>query len=351
MRSPLLVFITIVLFSGAFAQVKPLSQPEYVKLLYAAENDPAARAELVQTVRERGISFTLTDGIRSLTRTKGKNNEELKRVIEEADRRRMDPTAFQRPDAVEATDVLKNARERTLAAVEEMPDFVVKQLIQRSAAYAGTGTFRNLDRLIVGVSYRSSGEEEYRVLSVNGAPQSDSGSKRSYEEVGGTSSTGEFVSMLATIFKPESDTEFEVLDTDVLRGRKAITFSFNVERDKARQGITCTGYTQQSATTGLKGKVWIDRENFRVLRIESEATEIPPSFPCPSAKRNIDYDWTTISEERYLLPTMSDVRLTIRNKDRVFESRNVIRFRDYQKFGTEVTIVEEDEAPIEDEKP
>ena len=49
-----------------------------------------------------------------------------------------------------------------------MPDFVVKQLIQRSVAYAGTGTFRNQDNLIVAVSYRTTGQEDYKLLSVNG---------------------------------------------------------------------------------------------------------------------------------------------------------------------------------------
>jgi hypothetical protein len=351
MRSILSFFMVLTIVSGAFAQAKPLTQAEYVKLLYAAEGNTAAKSELIEAVRERGIGFVVTDGLRGLTRTKSGNDAELRRLIDEADRRRRDPETYRRPSDTEASTVLKNAREKTLLAVEEMPDFVVKQQIQRAIAYAGTGTFTNLDRLVVGVSYRASGQEEYRLLSVNGAIQNDPESKRSYEEVGGTSSTGEFVTVLATMFKPESETKFEVVDSDVIRERKAITYHFTIEKEKAKQGITCTGITAESITTGMKGRVWIDRENFRVLRIESEATDIPATFPCPSARRNIDYDWTTISEERYLLPLLSDVRLTHRDKGRNFETRNVIRFRDYQKYGTEVKVLEEDDVPIEEEKP
>jgi hypothetical protein len=351
MKRLLLVLGLLILSANVFGQAKPLTQPEFVKMLYAFDKETSAKTDLVDAVRSRGIGFLLTDGLRSLTRTKSKNDEEVKRVVEEAERRRRDPTAFQKPSATEAADVLKNARERTLAAVEEMPDFVVKQLIQRSIAYAGTGTFQNLDRLVVGVSYKSTGEEEYRVLSVNGAVQASPESKRGYEQVGGTSSTGEFVTMLATIFKPDSNTKFEPIDSDVVRGRKTITYDFFVEREKARQGITCTGITAQSTTTGIKGKIWIDRADFRVLRIESEATDIPADFPCTAARRNIDYDWTMILDERHLLPILSDVRLTQRDRNRMLESRNVIRFREYQKFGTEVKIVEEDEVPVEEEKP
>jgi hypothetical protein len=229
-----------------------------------------------------------------------------------------------------------------------MPDFVVKQQIQRSAAYAGTNNFRNLDRLVVAVSYKSSGEESYKVLSNNGVLQTNNQAKGSYEEVGGTSSTGEFVTMLATIFKPESETRFEAVDTDLLRGRRAVVFDFSVTRDKAKQVITATGYLTDSTVTGMKGRMWVDRDDFRVLRVESEATEIPESFPIRTAKRVIDYEWTTISEEKYLLPLVSDVRLTFRENSKVFETRNLIRFKDYQKYGTDVQIVEEDNAPPEE---
>ena len=349
-----LILIAVLCFAGAaFSQEGRISQTEYVKMLYRLEKNPSGKVEIVEALRKRGIDFALTDGIRGLTRSKGKNDDELKRSLEEAERRRANPSAAKPPAAAETQQILARARTNTLAAVDEMPDFVVKQQIQRSAAYAGTNNFRNLDRLVVAVSYKSSGEEEYKVLSNNGVVQTEARPKGSYEEVGGTSSTGEFVTMLSTIFKPESETKFEAIDTDVIRGRRAVIFDFSVTRDKAKQTITSTGYRTDSTVTGMKGKIWIDRDDFRVLRVESEATEIPESFPIRTAKRLIDYDWTIISEEKYLLPLISDVRLTFRENSKVFETRNLIRFRDYQKYGTDVVIVEEDNAPTaeEPEKP
>ncbi len=348
--------LILILFTAGFvfaqnAPQKPLTQAEYVKMLYDLQKSPAKKDEIVEAIRTRGIGFQLTDGLRGLTTSKSRNDAELKRSLEEAERRRLNPTTAKPPTEKESSEILTKAREATLAAVEEMPDFVVKQQIARLAAYAGTNNFRNLDRLVVAVNYRASGQEDYKVLSRNGIVENNPTAKGSYEETGGTSSTGEFVTVLAKIFKPESETKFEISDTDVIRGRRAVVFNYSIERDKALQRVTASGYTNDTAITGMKGRIWIDRENFRVLRVESSATEIPEDFPIRTATRTIDYDWVTISNEKYLLPALSDVRLTFREKREVYETRNVIRFKEYQKYGSEVKILDDDEAPAPEDKP
>ncbi|HLL99915.1 MAG TPA: hypothetical protein VK400_02585 [Pyrinomonadaceae bacterium] len=332
-------------------QQKPLTQAEYVRLLYDLEKNPRKRDEVVEAVRKRGIGFVVTDGIKGLTVTKSRNDAELKRALEEASRRRENPIASQLPSEKESAEVLTKSREATLAAVEEMPDFVVKQMIQRSEAFAGTSNFRNRDRLIVAVSYRSQGGEEYKILSLNGVAQDNPKPRQAYSEVGGTSSTGEFVTVLATIFKAESETRFEVIDTDLIRGRRAVVYGFEIDKDKAKQQITAAGSFSSSTPSGMKGKIWIDRENFRVLRVESAATEIPADFPIRAASRLIDYDWVTISDMKFLLPLLSDVRLTFRENRQLYETRNLIRFKEYQKFGSEVKILDDEEEVPAEEKP
>ncbi len=353
-----IISFALILFSCSFvfAQTpqKPLTQSEYVRLLYDLDKNPGRRDEIVEIVRKRGIAFPITDGLRSLTSTKSRGDAELKRTLEESARRKANPQIFQLPGVRESTEVLAKAREATLTAVADMPDFVVKQMIQRADAYAGTNNFRNRDRLVVAVSYRSPdvagarGAEEYRVLSVDGVQKTTPQVKNSYEEVGGTSSTGEFVTVLATIFKTENETKFETVDTDVIRGRRAVVYSFEIKRNKAPEQISVE--RRDSTAAGMKGKIWIDRENFRVLRLESVATEIPDDFAVRAASRAIDYDWVTIAGDKYLLPSVSDVRLTSRYGREMYETRNVIRFKDYQKYGSEVKILDDDETPPVEEK-
>lgn len=345
------VFIATILFaalvfahaSTSHAQTNPVTQGEYVRMLYQLERDPSKKQEIIEALRSRGIGFDLTDGLRSLTVSKSRSDAELKRTLEEAGRRRSNPSiSGTLPSNAEFRDAVSKAREAALLALDEMPDFVVKQQIQRAVAYAGTNNFTNSDRLVVGVSYRANGAEEYKVLSVNGVIQSDPKSKGSYEETGGTSSTGEFVTVLAKIFKPESETKFSAVDTDVLRGRRTIVASFEITKEKAQQTVVSAGSTLESTVTGMKGTIWVDRENYRVLRIETDATEIPAGFPITAARRVIDYDWVTIADTKYLLPSLSDVRLTIREAGRTFETKNVIRFKDYQKYGSEIRILDDD---------
>lgn len=346
------IFVIAFIFTfsvSAFAQDKPLTQQEYVKMLYEVQRTPAKKAELIEAVRKRGLGFELTDGLRSLTISKSRNDAEVKRTVEEAERRRENPSAAKLPTEKEAKDVLDKTRTNTLEAVEAMPDFVVKQQIARSYAYAGTNNFRSSDKLVVAVSYRSTGQEEYKLLSKNGILQENPQSKQTYEEVGGTSSTGEFVTVLAKIFKPESETKFGIIDTDLINNRRALVYEYSITRDKAQQVVSSTDVIKSTAITGMQGKVWIDREKFRVLRIESNATELPTDFPIRTAKRMIDYDWVEISDEKYLLPVLSDVRLTFRQGSQAFESRNLIRFRNYQKYGTEIIILDDDEETIPDE--
>lgn len=346
------IFIILLFISGAFAQPsvqtpsgeKPLTQPEYVQLLFTLERNPSKRSEVVDIVRKRGIGFALTDGLKSLTASKSKNDPELRRTLEEAARRKDNPAAFQLPSEKESSQVLIKARENSLAAVEEMPDFLVKQVILRSLGYAGTNKFTSMDRLVVAVGYRAGESEQYRLLSVNGIQQQETKDNKAYDEVGGTTSAGEFVTILKTIFKSDSQTQFTPIDTDVLRGQRAIVYNFEIERSLAKQQITYMRSFQQDTIAGMKGKVWIDRDTFRVLRVESHATEIPSSFPITAASRNVDYEWVTINNKKYLLPSVSEVRLTSRENREMYESRNEIRFRDYRKYDVDITILDDDET-------
>jgi hypothetical protein len=109
---------------------------------------------------------------------------------------------------------------------------------------------------------------------------------------------------------------------------------------------------EATANVGSRGRVWVDRETNRVLRFEQIATEIPGDFPITAASSVIDYDWVTINENKYLLPTHSEILLTSVNGNRSQQSRNEIRFRGYQKFGAELKVIDEiDEKDFPPDKP
>ncbi|MEZ5424046.1 MAG: hypothetical protein R2682_13270 [Pyrinomonadaceae bacterium] len=343
MRVCIAVIIALLAVSAAFPQEAPLTQAEYVKMLYALQKDPTERARIVEALRKRGVAFEVTDGIRSLTKTKAGTDEELRRALDEAGRRRLDPEGSQLPSAKESSELLEKARRNTMAAVGDMPDFVVKQLIQRAMAYAGTNTYRTLDRLVVAVSYRSTGEEDYRLLSINGVTQTDPKPQSSYSQAGGTVHDRRIrAGVLATIFKPENETKFTVLDTDQIDMRKTVVYEFTVAQDKAQQRVSAGTLSSDQAITGMHGKVWIDRETASASLSRARRRTFRRALSLHAARRNIDYGWVTINNEKYLLPSRSDVRLTSRSNGKLFDTRNVILFKDYQKYGTDVVITDED---------
>src|SRR5258707_10567538 len=327
----------------AAQNTQPLSSKEIVSLLYQLPSHPEKRDDLVDEIRKRGIGFPLTDGMRSLVATKSGNDALLRRTLEEAERRRVNPTASALPSETEGNELLERPRNVTLAAANAMPDFIVRQIIKRYVAYGSTTNWMPQDNLSIAVGYRANAGEEYKLLSVNGMPIGDEVKEaKDYSKyVKGTTSSGvEYISALADIFKPDSQTEFKVVDTDTIQTRRTIVYEYSVKREFSKLSLS-VGVTGKSTVAGSRGRLWIDRELDRVLRFEQIATEIPPDFPITAASSLIDYDWVAINEHKYLLPSHSEVLITTRESKFVVQSRNDIRFRAYQKFVAELQVVDE----------
>lgn len=333
-------------------QGPPLTNQEFVRLLYQLPQHPDQRAQLEDQIRKRGIAFPLTPGLRSLIATKSGNDASLMHTLEEAARRRDNPTIASLPPAAEATELLERTRKATLGAAETMPDYLVKQNITRSHAFGQSKNWSPYDRLSIAVSYRQTAGEDYKLLSVNGMPAT--ADQRYGLQLGGTTSTGEYVSALAELFQPQQQAEFQAIDTDTLRGRRTIVYEFVVKKVFSRNGLTYQE-TRESApvstVAGHRGRIWVDRETNRVLRFEDISTEIDPSFPITAASTTIDYDWVTINEVDHLLPSRAVVELTTRYRGQTEQSRNEILFRGYRKFGAEVKIIDIDEKDFPADKP
>ena len=329
----------------------PLTNPEFVRLLYQLPTHPQGRDKLIDEIRTRGIAFPITPGLRSLVATKSGNDSSLIRTLEEADRRRANPVVASLPPTAEGLELLERTRKATMGAVEKMPDYLVKQQIIRSHAFGQSRNWAVNDRLSIAVSYRQSAGEDYKLLSVNGVPASP---EQNYGiKLGGTTSTGEYVTALSDLFKPETRAEFRMVDTDTLHERRTIIYEYEVKKEFSHQtlGWGEGGSITAETIAGYRGRIWVDRENYRVLRLEDISTEIDPGFPITAASRVIDYDWVTINEQPHLLPSRAVVELTSRVRGQTEQTRNEILFRGYRKFGTEVKIIDVDEKDFPPDKP
>ncbi len=325
-----------------------------MSLVYQLPTRPDLKDEIVAEIRKRGIGFPLTDGLRSVVASKSGNDPLLRRTLEEAERRRLNPTALPYLLKLKQTICWSERALRRLAAANAMPDFIVKQLIRRSRAYGTTNNWIPQDNLTIAVGYRANAGEEYKVLAVNGIPLSQEARQtRDYSkdvDAGATSSGVEYISAVAGVFSPQSKATFTPVDTDTVRGRRALVYEYEVKKPNSQ--LTLKAGDMAPVTVGSRGRIWLDRETNRVLRFEQIATEVPYDYPITAASSIIDYDWVTISEEKYMLPTHSQIVMTQANKGITVQSRNEIRFRGYQKFGAELKVIDEiDEADFPPEKP
>jgi len=333
-------------------QGPPLSNDEFVRRLNQLKVDPNESGKLIDDIRKRGIGFPITPGLRSLIATRSGNDSSLLHTIDEANRRRTNPTvATPLPPLAETDALLEQARKATLGAAETMPDYLVNQRITRSHAFGQSKNWAPYDRLSIAVSYRQSAGEDYKLLSINGMPVTED---QSYNmKLGGTISTGEYVSTLTSLFAPESQAEFRAVDTDTLRGRRTIVYEYEVKREHSRQSLGWGegGSLRRETIAGYRGRIWVDRENYRILRLEDISSEIEPGFPITAASKIIDYEWVAINDVTHLLPSRAVVELTAHDRGQTDQTRNEILFRGYRKFGAEVLIKDVDEKDFPPDKP
>ncbi len=225
--------------------------------------------------------------------------------------------------------VIDMATDAAFSFSETLPNYIVQQFTTRyetGAARGGQTSWRALDTVTADV-VSEKGKESYRNIQIDGKPTKDA------VEKGGTWSTGEFSSVLLDILEPQTRADFHNQRTTTIVSRSAFRYDFSVEQENSHWGIHSDA---KSYRPGYTGVIWIDKENYRVLRIEMSARNIPEGFPMDTVESAIDYDYVTISGNKYLLPAHAEALSCDRGTNGC--SRNVIEFRNYRKFGADTSI-------------
>jgi hypothetical protein len=240
------------------------------------------------------------------------------------------------PDAKQR-EIIEAAREYALNYTRSLPDFVCAQITERFRDPTGKEAWRKGDVIKSKLSYNGK-QEKYDIMLIN--DQSVSG--KTMESLGGTTSTGEFATMLRYIFEPVSQTHFSWDRMGNWHGHKSYVFDYSVDRERSSWGITDME-TKRTVTPGYKGLVYIDSTTGQIIRFTAEAVDIPNDFPIQVAKETLSYEYADLSGNKFLLPAESEVRL-----DRGREmSRNVVKFASYRKFSADA-VIKFDEVPDKD---
>ncbi len=241
------------------------------------------------------------------------------------------PTLSRRAAPVPPADphaaLVEKAREAAATFLDSLPNYVCQEQTTRYVSETRQPTWNVVDIVSAEVVYDDH-QESYRNLQINGRP-----TKKSPEDSGAWS-TGEFGTILANLFAPQTDADFKYIQEDTIEHRAASIFDFKVKRVRSNWKIWVPG---QYIVPSYKGSVWIDKQTAQVLRIEMQAKDVPEAFPEITVETAVDYDTIGLgSADRFLLPVQAQALSCWRNSNEC--QRNTIEFRNYHKFEGESII-------------
>jgi hypothetical protein len=219
------------------------------------------------------------------------------------------------------------SRKVALAYARSLPDFICTQLVHRETP--GFVSWRRLDTLTIQLSYFDQ-REDHKLLLVDGKP-----SEKSYADLSGAISVGEFALIQRQIFEPASQAVFTWQRWTKVGRRRAAIYLYRVDVSHSQYLLnfrTAAGLTQ--VIVGYHGTVEVDRETGDVLSLTCIADSIPKTYPINLSTTTVTYDLAGVGGKQYLLPASSEMEL----RSRELWARNRAEYRNYRKFSADSAV-------------
>jgi len=248
------------------------------------------------------------------------------------------PVTIPPPPDEEQKKVLEEVRDYATNYTKRLPDFICTQVTRRYFDPSGLEFWQRDDVVTARLGYFEQ-KEDYKVMTVNNAP-----TNRTMDQLGGTTSSGEFGSMMREIFDSASRTQFHWLRWATLRGRRMHVFQYRVAQAYSKWHVSYE--KREDYVPAYTGLIYVDRDTSMVMRITFEAEGLPPSFPVQQAGTVLDYDFISINQSEYVLP----LRAVVRMRSGKLLSKNEVEFRMYRKFSAEATITFDTPEPLPEDK-
>ena len=243
------------------------------------------------------------------------------------------------PSSIEQAKIIDEVREYALNYTKQLPNFICVQVTRRDYDPSGTGnSWYHSDTITARLSYN--GFENYEVILHNNQPVTNA----SMRQFGGTTSEGEFGSMMKEIFEPDSHAEFSWDHWGKLRGRKTYVFAYDIQQEYSKYRVEADN--TQAIVPAYRGLVYVDVDTKMVVKIVMTPYNMPSTFPIHDITSSLDYDLETIGDQQFMLPLKS----VLTSKHDRQMTKNDIEFRLYRKFGTESSIKFETPEPLPEDQ-
>ena len=167
------------------------------------------------------------------------------------------------------------------------------------------------------------------MIEIDGKPASTA-----REGMKGTFSSGELGGVLRAVFAEKAKADFQWRETDTLGASTVQVFDYRVEQKSSEFSVV--GMDNRQVMVGFHGQVYIDAAAHNVRRITLIADDMPKDFPTHYTSIGVDYDYVSINNHDYLMPSSAQLRLKQGRHEAVM---NNIEFRNYRRFGSSIRIL------------
>lgn len=223
--------------------------------------------------------------------------------------------------------LIDRTREWAMTFTNGLPNFLCQQSTTRYIEQSRSEGFEPVDVVTAKVLYEE-GREKYSAITVGGKR-----TNKSMMEIGGSTSTGEFASVLSGLFQSATRTEFKFYQSTTVSKQDAAIYDFKVALRNSNWTIQVGGQTLRPA---FSGSIWVDKQTAQVRRIEMQADNIPKDFPDDTVASAVDFEEVPLGTTKFLLPVHAE-NLSCQRGSTIC-SKNTIDFRDYHKYSGESTI-------------
>lgn len=237
------------------------------------------------------------------------------------------PEDAAKPTAYKDDARITQTREWASTFTQGLPNFVCQQVTTRYMEQSKSSGWEALDVVTAKVVYED-GKEKYQEITVGGKR-----TNKNMMELGGSTSTGEFASILMSLFEGQR-AQFRFSEsTSLTGGVAAAVYNFKVPLRNSDWTIRVGG---QALMPAYNGSVWIEKASPKVRRIEMQAINVPKDFPDDAVESTVDYDQVRLGENMFLVPAHAEVLSCQRGT--TICTKNAIDFRDYHKYSGESTV-------------
>jgi hypothetical protein len=223
--------------------------------------------------------------------------------------------------------LLNRVRTHMQEALQTLPNYTCLETIERVRRQPRSKRFELVDTV------------RLEVALVNGKELFSWPGERKFDDreisqivTGGAIGNGNFALHAKSIFMSNS-ARFDFLGERIREGRKTLRWDYDVPQVQSGYQLRVG---PQKAIVGYRGSFWVDPETLDLIRLEVEATDIPPTLNILDTKDSMEYSRVPIGDRMYLLPKSSELRMRSFDDS---ESVNRTSFTGCRQYTGESTLL------------